>query len=267
MPPTVNFYRVGGAQHLGRERHPVEFVFTIGSGKNGTHVLDKIFQVASRGRVFSSHEPRPYLDMVEAFFYEGRMTLEQLLGNWTWQEWAAWLRRAGAAAGADLVHVANNHLTNLVPALAATFPGCKFILPVREDKVGCVCSLRAVGCYDWVKMYPQPADFHTLAAWQHQHPIVKCAWLMEMRNRRGKLVTCRLPTLHGTTEQINTIDWLCKLSEFVPTAALDVGLALVTANKRQTPMLSKRERQMFRDEYAHYRGPIEMVQNWPDGRF
>lgn len=234
-----------------------QFVFTIGTGKNGTHVIHHIMHQAAKAFGASFHEPLPYLDAIECMTYERRLDVDQVAGHFVFQEWERRVR--DAAVGRRFVHVANNHLTCLVPVLRKQFPGCKFINPVRQDVDACIVALRTSGAYDKHRIFPQPHQPNDYASWYYWHPIVKCAWLRQMRINRACWTTRDAPVLSPWTELLGSAAFLRALADFVPEAELNVEMAVAVANTRHTRQYTDAELAGYRREVQTWREHIDRI--------
>lgn len=229
-----------------------QYIFTIGSGKNGTHTVHEIFHRAKRGSVVSQHEPRPYLDLEECLFYEGRLKTDHLHKHWSWKVLVKHLRTLGT--GADVVHVANNHYTTFVRRLEREFPGARFILPVRADWEACVASTFNHGFYDrYPGLYPsspaRAAAFHSLPR------IAKVAWMVRTRVRLAKALMPGIVYLATTTEGLaDAVEDINDLSG----GALDLSKAREVASNRHGAS-DPEQRKRGLEEINRYRCYVDSV--------
>lgn len=188
------------------------FTITIGTGKNGTHCLDSMIRAGATGPIQSIHEPQPFMDDLELLLYEGRIEPNQVHRHWVFQKFVEMVRENRAEKN---LHIANNHLTCLVPRIEREFPDVKIILPIRRDWRACAYGLYGHGCYrrDW--LFLAPRDMELRLHWSRLSPLAKCVWLVRTKNRIAEQITKKAGNrgLICATESLDNLG--LRLSDFL----------------------------------------------------
>lgn len=184
-------------------------VLTVGTGKNGTHCVHAMVEAGAKGQpVTSFHEPLPVLDDVEAAIYEiGGFDGELAKKYHRWcSQVRLWLR------GSDIVHIANNHLTLLLPIIRRDFPDVdlRVIHPIRRHVFATATRLMQHGAYTKEPHFPRFRSPGLKDEWESLSAYAKCVWLCRLKNQPVGAVIAT----EELSQQGETIKMLLGLSSF-----------------------------------------------------